>query len=171
MILSIRAATLQDALEALSEEIAKKEAAGERNYIFCEDRLTLLAERAVLKKSGGTFLSEVTTFARYLKSEKPVLSKEGSVMKISELILKRKGDGCFTGGSARAVYETIAQLSASRVDEEALLTAAESTDGTLKRKLSDLAYLLKEYNAFLNENGLIDENGYLSLLQIGRAHV
>ncbi|MDE6412073.1 MAG: PD-(D/E)XK nuclease family protein [Clostridia bacterium] len=164
MILSIRAATLQDALEALSEEIAKREAAGERNYIFCEDRLTLLAERAVLKKSGGTFLSEVTTFARYLKSEKPVLSKEGSVMKISELILKRKGDGCFTGGSARAVYETIAQLSASRVDEGALLLAAESTDGTLKRKLSDLAYLLKEYNEFLNENGLIDENGYLSLL-------
>lgn len=164
MILSIRAATLQDALEALSEEIAIKEAAGERNYIFCEDRLTLLAERAVLKKSGGTFLSEVTTFARYLKSEKPVLSKEGSVMKISELILKRKGDGCFTGGSARAVYETIAQLSASRVDENALLTAAESTDGTLKRKLGDLACLLKEYNAFLHENGLIDENGYLSLL-------
>ena len=164
MILSIRAATLQDALEALSEEIAKKEAAGERNYIFCEDRLTLLAERAVLKKSGGTFLSEVTTFARYLSSEKPVLSKEGSVMKIGELILKRREGGCFTGGSARAVYETIAQLSASRVDADALLLAAESTDGTLQRKLKDLAYLLKEYNAFLNESGLIDENGYLSLL-------
>lgn len=164
MNLTIRAATLQDALESLSDEIARRESAGERNYIFCEDRLTLLAERAVLKKSGGTFLSEVTTFARFLSSEKPVLSKEGSVMKIGELILKRKGEGCFTGGSARAVYETIAQLSASRVGEEALLSAAGSTDGTLKRKLCDLAYLLKEYNAFLNENGLIDENGYLSLL-------
>ena len=43
MINTIRAATLQDALEALSGEIAQKEAAGERNYIFCEDRLTLLA--------------------------------------------------------------------------------------------------------------------------------
>lgn len=164
MILTIRAATLQDALESLSEEIAKKESAGEKNYIFCEDRLTLLAERAVLKKSGGTFLSEVTTFARFLKSEKPVLSKEGSVMKMGELILKRREGGCFTGGSARAVYETIAQLSASRVDADALLSAAESTDGTLKRKLYDLAYLLKEYNAFLDGNGLIDENGYLALL-------
>ena len=163
MILSIRAATLSDALEALSAEIAKREAAGEVNYIFCEDRLTLLAERAVLKERGGTFLSEVTTFARYLKSEKPVLSKEGSVMKINELILKRK-DGCFTGGSARAVYETIAQLSASRVDEEALLAAAEHTDGMLKRKITDLAALLKEYNAFLNESGLIDESRYLALL-------
>lgn len=160
----LRAATLQDALEALSEEIAEKERTGERNCIFCEDRLTLLAERAVLKKSGGTFLSEVTTFARFLKSEKPVLSKEGSVMKINELILKRREGGCFTGGSARAVYETIAQLSASRVGEEALRLAAEHTDGTLKRKLEDLAYLLKEYNAFLSENGLIDENGYLALL-------
>lgn len=164
MINTIRAATLQDALEALSGEIAQKEAAGERNYIFCEDRLTLLAERAVLKKSGGTFLSEVTTFARYLESEKPVLSKEGSVMKINELILKRKGEGCFTGGSARAVYETIAQLSASRVDADALLLAARSTDGILQRKLNDLAYLLKEYEAFLDGNGLIDENGYLALL-------
>lgn len=159
-----RAATLQDALEALSEEIAAKESTGERNYIFCEDRLTLLAERAVLKKSGGTFLSEVTTFARFLKNEKPVLSKEGSVMKISELILKRKEDGCFTGGSARAVYETIAQLSASRVGEDALRFAAERTDGTLKRKLRDLAYLLREYNDFLSQKGLIDENGYLALL-------
>ena len=163
MIHSIRAATLSDALEALSTEIAKREAAGETNYIFCEDRLTLLAERAVLKESGGTFLSEVTTFARYLESEKPVLSKEGSVMKMGELILKRK-DGCFTGSSARAVYETLAQLSASRVNEEALLAAAEDTDGMLKRKLTDLAALLKDYNAFLNDNGLIDENGYLALL-------
>ncbi len=164
MIRSFRAASLQDALEALSEEIANKESAGERNYIFCEDRLTLLAERAVLKKSCGTFLSEVTTFARFLSSEKPVLSKEGSVMKISELILNRRGEGCFTGGSARAVYETIAQLSASRVDAEALNAAAESTDGTLKRKLKDLALILEEYNAFLRESGLIDENGYLALL-------
>lgn len=164
MIRSIRAATLGDALEALSKEIAEREAAGEKNYIFCEDRLTLLAERAVLKKSGGTFLSEVVTFARYLSSEKPVLSKEGSVMKIGELILKRRGEGCFTGGSARAVYETIAQLSASRVGAEELLRAAEKTDGTLRRKLSDLAFLLEEYNSFLSENGLIDENGYLALL-------
>ena len=164
MVLTISAATLTDALEALGAEIAKREAAGETNYIFCEDRLTLLAERAVLNQSGGTFLSEVTTFARYLGSEKPVLSKEGSVMKINELILKRKGEGCFTGASARAVYETIAQLSASRVDDQALQEAAEHVDGMLKRKLTDLAVLLKEYNAFLNESGLIDENGYLSLL-------
>lgn len=164
MILTIRAATLEDALSALGEEIAEREAAGESNCIFCEDRLTLLAERAVLERSGGTFLSEVTTFARYLSSDAPVLSKEGSVMKMNELILKRGSDGCFTGGSARAVYETIAQLSASRVDETALLAAAESTDGTLKRKINELAALLKEYDGFLKESGLIDENGYLSLL-------
>lgn len=164
MIQAIRAATLEDALFALGEEVAKREAAGENNCIFCEDRLTLLAERAVLQKSGGTFLSEVTTFARYLSSDAPVLSKEGSVMKMNELILKRSGEGCFTGGSARAVYETIAQLSASRVDETALSAAAESTDGTLKRKLCDLAVLLKEYGGFLKESGLIDENGYLALL-------
>ena len=170
MVRSICAATLSDALQALSEEVAKKEAAGEANYIFCEDRLTLLAEQAVLKKSGGTFLSEVSTFARYLKSgknDKRVLSKEGSVMKINELITKHKGDGCFTGPSARAVYETIAQLSASRVSAEDLLSAAENTtgiQGMLQQKLRSLAVIFQEYDAFLHSSGFIDESGYLSLL-------
>ena len=170
MVRSICTATLSDALQVLSEEIAGKEAAGEANYIFCEDRLTLLAEQAVLKKSGGTLLSEVSTFARYLNTEKnkaSVLSKEGSVMKINELIVKHKGDGCFTGPSARAVYETIAQLSASRVSAEDLRSAAEDTNGIhgmLQQKLRSLAVIFQEYEDFLHESGFIDESGYLSLL-------
>ena len=68
MINAIGAPTLDDALAVLAERIAANEARGEKNFIFCEDRLTLLAERAVLEKSGGTFLTEVSTFARFLSS-------------------------------------------------------------------------------------------------------
>ena len=164
-----RAQTLDDALDKLSE-LVKKSAENERNLVFCEDRITLLAERAVLRGTGGaTFTTEVTTFARYLSGrEVKRISKEGSVMKISELILDGKTqDGCFNNGSARAVYETIAQLSASNVDENVLLSAAasEEADGLLGRKLKDLARIYGAYRAFLGESGRVDENGYLALLK------
>lgn len=164
------AETLDDALEKLSESVKNRGAENGRSLVFCEDRITLLAERAVLKGTGGgTFTAEVSTFARYL-SQKNVerISKEGSVMKISELILDgRSEDGCFNGGSARAVYETIAQLSASGVDAEMLLAAAgtEEAEGMLGRKLKDLARIYGAYRAFLRGSGRVDENGYLALLK------
>ena len=45
-----------------------------------------------------------------------------------------------------------------------LRESALSTDGILKKKLSDLAFLLEKYVLFLKENELVDENGYLGLL-------
>ena len=164
----ILAPTLDDALSALSERAIENESRGERTIVFCEDKLTLLAERAVLGGRGelsGTFLTEVTTFKRYLSGDRAVLSKEGSVMEIENLILSH-GDklNCFGKGSARAVYETIAQLSASRVDAPLLRASAEDCEGMLRTKLLDLALLLELYEAFLQERGLVDESGYLSLL-------
>ena len=47
---------LTDALSALTGAVSKR--AG-KTVVFCEDRLTLLAERAVVGKTGGTFLTEV----------------------------------------------------------------------------------------------------------------
>jgi len=165
MIKAFRAETLDDALAKLKELIASSGDA-EKNLIFSEDRITLLAERALLGAGGGTFDTEITTFARYLSGRGGKrLSKEGSVMKISELILKRKEEGgCFHSGSARAVYETIAQLAASSVTPEMLKNAAPETDGMLGRKLLDLAAVYGEYEAFLKESGMTDENGYLALL-------
>ena len=58
----IGAPTLDDALAALSRRVVQTEARREKTLVFCEDSLTLLAERAVLKESGATFLTEVTTF-------------------------------------------------------------------------------------------------------------
>ncbi len=160
----IGAATPDDALRRLGELAREGELRGERTLVFCEDRLTLLAERAVLSACGGTFLTEVTTFARFLAGP-GVLSKEGSVMEISSLLSEYEEKlCCFRPRAARAVYETIAQLSASRVDAEMLQRSAEETEGALKGKLSDLALLLEEYGRRLKARGLLDESGYLALL-------
>ena len=51
----IGAPTLDDALLALRRTVSEAERRGEKTLIFCEDRLTLLAERAVLDAVGGTF--------------------------------------------------------------------------------------------------------------------
>lgn len=161
----VGAPTLDDALAVLRERVEESERRGEKNLIFCEDRLTLLAERAVLQALGGTFATEVTTFARFLSSERRVLSKQGSVAVISALISENEDRlQCFRKGAAQAVYETIAQLSASRVDADLLLAGASETDGILQSKLHDLAFLSEKYHDFLRENDWIDENGYLALL-------
>ncbi len=153
---------LSDALGALTACVSAREG---KNIVFCEDRLTLLAERAVLSRRKASFQTEVTTFSRFLSGEKRVLSKQGSVMKLASLIEAHAGDlGCFKKGAAQAVYETIAQLSASRVDGAALRAGAEQTEGLLKLKLTDLALLLEEYTSFLQDSGYVDENGYLALL-------
>lgn len=161
----IGAPTLDDALAVLRERAERGEARGEKNLIFCEDRLTLLAERAVLERLGGTFFTEVTTFARFLSGSAQVLSKQGSVLEIAALLSKHGEElSCFGKGSAEAVYETLAQLSASRVNADMLRESAQKAQGTLSKKLSDLAFLLEKYTDFLAERGLVDENGYLSFL-------
>ena len=162
----IGAPTLDDALAALGGEVVSGERRGVKTLVFCEDRLTLLAERAVLEAAGGgTMLTEVTTFKRFLASDLRVLSKQGSVIETESLLSECAADlKCFRKGAGEAVYETIAQLSASRVGAEELLRGAEETDGILKSKLQDLALLVTKYNQFLEERGLVDENGYLALL-------
>ena len=161
----IGAPTLDDALFVLAARVSACEERGEKCLVFCEDSLTLLAERAVLERTGGTFLTEVTTFARFLSGERRVLSKQGSVMAISAILAGCEGElSCFSAGAAQTVYETLAQFAASRVDAAQLRAGAQATEGTLRAKLTDLALLSEKYAAFLAEHGLLDESGYLALL-------
>ena len=67
--------SLDAGLEYLQKYVAAAEEAGERTVIFCEDRLTLLAEQTVCGALGGTFLTSVTTFARFLRYSGRTLSK------------------------------------------------------------------------------------------------
>ncbi len=161
----ICAPTLNDALRALTSLVEESEGRGDRITVFCEDKLTLLAEKASVLRSKGTFLTEVTTFARFLKGDRAILSKQGSVMAISSILREHEGElGCFKRSAAQAVYETIAQLLSSKVDPKTLKCSADETEGMLSRKLTDLALVLEKYEEFLRKRELVDENGYLSLL-------
>ena len=97
-----------------------------RTVIFCEDRLTLEAERAVAAEKGVTFDTSVTTFARFLKGARgaKVLSKQGSVLTVGAIAAENAGKlRCFgknPAGAAGRLYETIAQLRAALVTPEML---------------------------------------------------
>lgn len=169
----VGAYTLAQCMDAMAEYTWECESRGEKNIVFCEDRLTLMAERALLKRSGGTFLTSVTTFARFLKTDAKVLSKQGAVMATGSAMTalnREKKLRCFTSAEsikngARSVYETLAQLAASEVGEDTLKeSAAMLPDGNLKDKVYDLAEIYVAYRNFLRENGYVDESGYLSLL-------
>ncbi|MBQ8320303.1 MAG: exodeoxyribonuclease V subunit gamma [Clostridia bacterium] len=174
MVKLLSAYTLSECLEATAEAAAAYEGLGRRNLIFCEDRLTLVAERAIVKALGGTFLTEVTTFARFLKAEKKVLSRQGSVMAVGDILTRLQKEGklrCFTRGGAQVVggakciYEQLAQFAASELTPEALAESVEElNDDALKNKMLDLSLLYGEYDRFLKENGYLDEGSYLTLL-------
>lgn len=172
MIKSTSCATLSVALEQLKIIVKKNEDMGCRTVVFCEDRLSLAAERTVCAAVEGTFLTSVFTFARFLSSEcgKPqnVLSAQGSAMAIRRIIEENRGKLTLfkqlsSPSAAQAVYDTIALLYSSRISADDISVAAEQ-GGILGGKLRDLSLIYGEYMAYLKENGLQDRNGYLRRL-------
>ena len=172
MIRAIRASTLSECMEIMSAEAETYEKQGGKNLIFCEDRLTLIAERALLTRMGGTFHSSVSTFARFLKTEGKTISKQGSVMAVGEVMARLQREKklqCFRAvagiGNARSIYETLAQMSASEVTPKTLRESLEKLpEDILKRKIADLAEIYEGYTDFLYSNAYLDESEYLTLL-------
>ena len=169
----IKAYTLSECMESMAEYAESYEKLGGENIIFCEDRLTLIAERALMARLGGSFYSSVSTFARFLKAEGKTVSKQGSVMMVGEVMTRLQREGklqCFTSAAgvaknARCIYETLAQFSASEITPDILRESLSLLpEGTLKKKISDFAYIFEGYNAALLREGLLDESRYLSLL-------
>ena len=160
----LTAYTLSECMDELVKFVAENEKKGERNLIFCEDRLTLIAERALVNALGGTFLTSVSTFARFLNVQQKTISKQGSVMAVANVVsalLDEEKLQCFkrntgAGNNAKCIYETLAQLAASEVDGEVLRESAEQLpDDVLKRKISDLALIFDGYDAFLGRGQMI----------------
>ena len=61
-----------------------------RNVIFCEAKISLMVERAICDKFGGSFNTDVYSFGNYLRKNKKfdkLLTKEGSVMVIGSPFL------------------------------------------------------------------------------------
>ena len=122
----IRAYTLSECMEVMARYAAAFEKTGDKNLIFCEDRLTLIAEKALVRETGGTFLSSVSTFARFLRTDEKAVSKQGSVMAVGDVMTQLQRENklqCFTtasgvGNNAKCIYETLAQFSASAITPE-----------------------------------------------------
>ena len=173
MVKLINAYTLSECLEAMAEQIAAFEELGQKNIVFCEDRLTLVAERALLRRLGGTLLTDVSTFSRFLKTDAKTLSREGSVMAVGEIMLSLQSEGrlsCFTSSSsvltgAKTIYEQLAQFGASELSPETLRISVEKLpDDALKNKMQDLTLIYERYDEFLCQNEFLDEGKYLTLL-------
>lgn len=170
MIQSIECPALSVALEKLRNVVAENESGGKKTLIFCEDRLTLAAERTVCSAAGGTFLSSVYTFARFLSSEggrRDLLSSQGSAMAIRSIIEERKQElklfGRFApSAAAGAVYDTIALLYSSGITADDVKNAA--ADGLLESKLHDIGIIYAAYNEYLATSGKTDRNAYLAEL-------
>lgn len=170
MIKSITAPILPVALEKLKEIISSDKNKG-KTIIFCEDRLTLAAERAVCAALGGTFDVSVYTLARFLSSEMGkranILSSQGSAMAIRRIIEQNKSSlklfGKFSAAaSAGAVYDTIALLYAAKIKADDLKKA--NAKGLLESKLSDISLIYSLYEEYLEKSGKTDRNKYLGEL-------
>ncbi len=172
MIYAVNCAALSVALEQLKKIVAQNEEKGQKTVVFCEDRLSLAAERTVCAAVEGTFSTSVFTFARFLSSEKGkaenVLSSQGSAMAVRKIIEDKKSELTLfkklsVAGAAQSVYDTIALLYSSRVSAQDASKAAEG-GGLLGGKLHDLAIIYAEYEKYLKDSGKQDRNAYLRQL-------
>lgn len=171
MIEAFLCTALSGALEKLKLIVREREESGKKTVIFCEDRLSLVAERTVCAAVEGTFLTSVYTFARFLSAEggksADVLSSQGSAMAVRRIIEEHKGElnlfkKLSSAGAAQSVYDTIALLYSSRIGADDVKAAAG--EGFLGGKLRDLATVYAAYEKFLEESGKEDRNGYLRKL-------
>ncbi len=140
-----------------------------KNLIFCEEKVSLMAERAITSSVGSTFKTEVYSFGNYLRAKKPlnkILSKEGSAMVTARVIsgmpLKKLSHS--RENLAPSLFELIAQLKSARVTPENLLNASQSVGGVLKDKLIDISAVFSGYEQFITDNGYEDQNSALSYL-------
>ena len=168
MIKAITCPATSAALERLKKIIADNRDRNKRTVIFCEDRLTLAAERTVCAAVGGTFTASVYTFARFLSAERgkksDVLTSQGSAMAIRRIIEENKDRlklfGRYSAASAAgAVYDTIALLYSSKISADDCMQAA--AEGLLESKLHDIAIIYKAYDEYLEKSGKTDRNAYL----------
>ena len=138
-----------------------------KNLVFCEEKVSLMAERRIARETGGSFNTEVYSFGNYLRVKKPssaLLSKEGSAMVVKR-ILNRAQLSCFNKSRinlAPSLYELIIQLKSAAVTPEVMAAACGETEGILGNKLKDVAAVFSAYEDYLSENGLKDQNSALA---------
>ncbi len=140
-----------------------------KNLVFCEEKVSLMAERWICGELGGSFNTDVYSFGNFLRTKKHLpnaLSKEGSAMAIKRVIstLNLK---CFKGSKtylAPTLYDLIAQLKSAKVSVEDLERATVNLSGVLKNKLTDVVEVYRAYEQFIGQRGYEDQSSALSYL-------
>lgn len=137
--------------------------------IFCEEKISLFAERSVIEAVGGSFGTRVYSFGKYVDkhvSGKNVLSKEGSAMVIRR-ILDDCDLKCFPRHKinlAPTIFNLIMQLKSAKITIDDVRYASENCEGILQNKLRDVAEIYDKYDKFLSDGGLCDQSEMLSVL-------
>lgn len=171
-IAPILSSALKQFKQIVKEHELRENEEDKRLVVFCEDRLSLVAERAICEEVGGTFSVSVFTLSRFLATEKGkqenVLTSQGSAMAIRKLIEENANKLSLfrrlsAANAAQEVYDTIALLYSSKISAEDITGVDEGSE-LLKRKLHDIALLYSAYTRYLKESGAVDRNAYLRQL-------
>ncbi|MBQ9103971.1 MAG: PD-(D/E)XK nuclease family protein [Clostridia bacterium] len=138
-----------------------------KNLVFCEEKISLMAERYILSVAKSTFNTDVYSFGNYLRKKKlfpKTLSKEGSAMALRK-ILSKISLNCFRGnksGLAPELYELIIQLKSAKISPEEVKKSISGVQGVLKNKLTDVYEVYSAYEQFLTDGGFYDQSSLLN---------
>ena len=140
-----------------------------KNFVFCEEKVSLTAERFICRETGGSFNTEVFSFGNFLRSRAGntgVLTREGASMAIKKILSENDFPRFdkVRKNLAPALYELIARLKSANVSAEDLARAAEKVTGVLSEKIKDVAKAYTIYDEYLRKAGLRDQSSALSLL-------
>lgn len=145
----------------LLDQIPNTNDLSQKNYIFCEEKCSLMIERLIANKFCGSFNTSVYSFGNYMRifrTGKTALTREGSCMAIKKIIstlplsLLNKGKDI-----ANSVYTQIAQLKSSNISPEDLKKASDKVKSILQIKLQDLEKIYSAYEQYLLEHNLEDQ--------------
>ena len=138
--------------------------------VIVPDRVSLEAERALLKAVGGSFNTQVKTFRRLAADVLPkydYLSKQAGVMTLSMIIKENKANlkcyvkGVETAGFVEDMYDVISMMKYCKITPKTLLSA--DLPQSVAGKARDIALLYQAYCDY-TENRFIDSADKLDLL-------
>lgn len=141
-----------------------------KNYVFCEEKISLLTERTISACYLGAFNTSVYSFGNYYavnKRAKNTVSKEFASMVIRKLLsnLPLKTFNKNKQNLAPTIFELIIQLKSANVTVCDLELATKNTKGLLKNKLLDVLEVFTAYENYLKERDLTDQSAQLSFLK------
>lgn len=164
-------ATFFDCISAAAKKAASYGGSiDDKIFVFCEDKLTLSTESALVGETGGTFNAEVCSFGRFASKrygKTSDLSKEGAAMVVKKILAAKRSElKAFarieaSPTLAAELSELIAQLKSAKITPEALLACEGDCPENVAAKVHDVAVAFREYEDFLEKRGLTDSNNSL----------